>query len=363
MVKLDFNNIAITGISCCVPDNVETLEKYNDIFDKETVDKFSVMSGVCLRHICLSKQTASDLAFTAADKLINSKHIDKESIGILAFISQTPDYRLPATACVLQHRLSLSKDCICFDINLGCSAYVYGLSVVSSIMANSNIDTGLLLTGDTISKLTSPKDRSISMLLADAASATLLQKSKNATLMSMAYQSDGNKFRSVIVPAGGFRNCDVGNRPFPDEDGNIRSYYDLCMNGTDIFSFGMTDVPKFVKSFINQINKSPENFDALIMHQANLYLMKHVAKKIGFDMSNVPVSIDKFGNTSGSCIPVTIVDTYASRTGQDRTVSLLLCGFGVGLSQGTADIAINTKDVLPMIYSNAYFNDGVISHD
>lgn len=360
MIKHEFNNIAITGLACCVPENVETLDKYYDIFGKEAVQKFSETTGIIERHVAVKEQTSSDLAFVSADKLLNSKQINRDSIGALVFVTQTPDYRIPATSYVLQDRLGLSQDCMCFDVNLGCSAYVYGLGLVSSIMSNSNIDTALLLTGDTITKYVAPEDKSVCMLLADAASASLLQKTSSFK-MQMSYRSHGNKFKSVIVPSGACRNMENNTKRILWEDGNVRSNYDLYMGGTDVFSYAMTDVPKFIKEFMHDIDKQPEQYDALIMHQANLYLMKQVAKRSGFSMEKLPISIDRFGNTSGSCIPVTIVDAFSrQQCVVNNQIELLLAGFGVGMSQGIVDLKIDSASILPMIYSNEYYSDGMI---
>ena len=362
MIELSFNNIAISGLASCVPENVETLEKYNSVFGKEAVDKFTVTTGVKCRHMAIKNQTSSDLAFIAADKLLNFKGISRNSVGALVFITQTPDYRLPATAYVLQSRLGLSQNCICFDVNHGCCGYVYGLGILSSIMTNSNIDFGVLLTGVVVSKYMAPKDKSVCMLMADAGTATLLEKKNTANVLSAVYKSDGESFKSVIIPAGASRNTDATcKRSVWNRDGNERSDYDLFMDGMEIFSYGITNVPKIVKEYLAAAGKGQNDYDGLVMHQANLYLMKQIAKRIGFPDEKIPVSVDRYGNTSVNSIPLSIVDAYQAEP--DINKSLLLCGFGGGMSLGVVDMKINTTDIFPMIYSNDYYTEGGISHD
>lgn len=363
MIKLEFNNIALTGLSSCVPENVESLEKYHNVFGKESVDKFIKTTGVLKRHMTINGQTSSDLAYVAAEKLLNFKKIDRKAIGALVFITQTPDYRLPATAYVLQSRLGLSQNCICFDVNHGCCGYVYGLGILSSIIANSNIDFGLLLTGDVVSKYIAPEDKSVCMLMADAGTATLLEKKDLSNKLTAVYKSDGESFRSVIIPAGASRNLDATKeRSIWERDGNVRSDYDLFMDGMEIFTYGITNVPKIVKEYFKNDNKSVDDYDSLVMHQANLYLMEQIAKRIGFPAEKIPISIDRYGNTSVNSIPLSIVDTYADKE-QGKLLSLLLCGFGGGMSLGVVDIKINTDDILSMIFSDDMYREGAISHD
>ncbi len=206
MIKADLNGVRIAAVVSAVPRTVDKLSAYCGLFGESAVDKFSAMTGVKERRTARDEQTASDLAFAAAKELVEREQIDVSEIGGCVFVTQTPDYRLPSTACVLQKRLGLPKDCIAFDINLGCSGYAYGLNIAASMMKTNGIGKCLLLVGDTLSKVVSGEDRSACMLFGDAGAATLLVMDAGAR-MAGGFKSDGNGFKTIIVPAGAYRNC------------------------------------------------------------------------------------------------------------------------------------------------------------
>lgn len=355
MIISKFEGIAVDGVACCVPANEDPIARYKKKFGTDNVDRFVAMTGAATKYVALPKQTAADLAFVAAKRLLEARHVEAEEIGALIFVSETPDYRTPATAFVLQAELGLGKDCICFDINLGCSGFVNGVNVLCSLMKSSNIEKGLLLVGDTMSKTVSPDDHSVCMLLGDAASATLLTKKNDAPVIQTSFMCDGSKFDSVIIPAGGFRNMSTSAERVEKEDGNRRSEYDFYMDGANIFIFSTSDVPRFVNAYLSEVGKSESDYDGLVLHQANDYIIKRFAKRVRFPMEKVPVSISRYGNTIGSSIPVTIVDAYGGKMGKE--LSLLTCGFGVGLSWGVVEMKLDGGKVLPMIFSSETMKD------
>lgn len=360
MIEFQYENIAVTGLMCCVPENTVRLDEIRDPeISEEFRSNLKEKTGVLVRHISPKEQTASDLAFVAAERLLNEKKINRASIGALVFVTESPDYRIPSIAYVLQTRLGLPRDCVCYDINLGCSGFVYGLNVVASMMNSSNIQNALLLTGDTISKFVNPKDFSVSLLVADSASAVLLQKGEGRFRSALA--SKGDKFRSVMIPAGAYRNIGAPAEAKRHKDGNIRSDYDLFMDGVDVFSFGISDVSRLVREFMQSAGKTPEDYDGFILHQATLLLMKQMARKAKFPMEKVPVSIDRYGNTGGTSIPLTMADAFGDTA--DQELSLLLCGFGVGLSMGIVDLKISTTDIFPVICSNEYYTERADKND
>lgn len=362
MIEFQCENIAVTGLACCVPENTVRLDEIRDPeISEEFRSNLKEKTGVLVRHISPKEQTASDLAFVAANRLLEEKKIDRNSIGALVFVTQSPDYRIPSTAYVLQARLGLPQDCVCYDINLGCSGFVYGLNVVASMMSSSNIQNALLLTGDTVSKFIHPKDFSISLLFGDSASAALLQKGKGSLLTRSVLASKGDKFRSVMIAAGAYRNIGAPAEARRHKDGNIRSDYDLFMDGVDVFSFGISDVSRLVKEFMRSAGKTPEDYDGFILHQATLILMKQIARKAKFPMEKVPVSIDRYGNAGGTSIPLTMADAFGDIA--DQELSLLLCGFGVGLSMGVVDLKINASNIFPVICSNECYAGRDLTND
>lgn len=362
MIKFSYNNIKIAGIAVAVPDKKIEVDKFISQFGEDSVQKFKKMTGVVNLHFAEEKQTASDLGFVAARDLILQKKIDPSTIGALIFVSQSPDYKVPATAGVLHKRLGLPKNCLSYDINLGCSGYVYGLQAICSAMQSSNIKRALLIVGDTISKMVSPEDRSAAMLFGDAGSATLLEKAENSSPIKAAFRTQGEGYRAIVMQGGGFRNPTASPERCMWGDGNIRSDYDLYMNGTEVFNFTISEVPKLLNEFMVDDNKGPDDYDCLVLHQANLFILKQIAKKTKFSMDKVPVSIDDFGNTSVASIPLTFAKTYSNDITSNQ-LEVLMCGFGVGLSWGVLSAGINVNDIFPIIYTNEYFVEGGIIRD
>lgn len=360
MIGSSVRNLRIAGIACCVPSAESDLSAYHERFGAETVEKFSEMTGVFTRRLAAPEQTCSDLAFVAIQALFE-KHPVRERVGVLVMVTQGADYPLPATACVLHKRLGLPKDCLCFDVNLGCSGYVYGLQILGSLMNCLNTEYGLLAFGDTAARGVSPLDRSSCMLFGDAGGATLMQKADDAPAMSGAYRTDGEGFKAIITPAGKERNRDAARERAPWGDGNIRSDYDCYINGADVMNFTISEVPGLIREFMAERGTAPDDYDALVLHQANAFIMRQVAKLCKFKMDKVPISIGRYGNTSSASIPLTLVDAYAGKT--LPPLRLLLCGFGVGLSWAVMDIVIDPAVILPMLVSDDFFTEGAVSHD
>lgn len=360
MITSDFSNVIITGISAAVPCNKVINQDYSAQFGEETVKKIIDSTGVRESYHVSKEQTASDLAFAAAENLIAQKNINPLSIDILIFVAAYADYFCPATASVLQKRLGLSTDCMVYDINLGCSAFIYGLQTVASLLNCSSAKRALLLIGDSTSKTASPFDTS-RLLFGDAGAAALIEKeAAPQDMMHFGLKSDGSRFKAIIVPAGGFRNPDAPHDVVEWADGNRRSDYNLYMNGTDVFSFTMTDVPALFKEFMEHYNVTADDVDALVMHQPNAFIIKHLAKKIKVPLDKVPMSLDRYGNTSGAAIPVTLCDAYGGASG--KKLKLMLAGFGVGLSWGVATLTLDSDAVLPIIHTDDYYKDGGVSH-
>lgn len=360
MAEFELKGISIKGISCAVPKNRVDNTVFYEKFGKEAVDSVIQMTGVRTSYRSAEEQTASDLCYVAAENLIKKKDIERSEIGALVFISQTPDYRLPATACVLHKRLALNKNCIAFDVNLGCSGWVYGINILGSLMKTSNIDKALLLFGDTSVKTASPEDRGAVMLFGEGGSATLLVKDNDENIKG-ELMTDGEGFKAIIMPSGAYRNRNGNAERVRQADGTVRSDYDGYMNGTDVFSFTITQVPKLIKSYLNKNAKNIEEYDAIILHQANLYIMQQIAKKIKASMEKIPVSLDRYGNTSGTSIPLTICDTYGGS--KEKTLQLFMCGYGIGLSWGVVEANISCDDVLPIVFTDEYYTEGGLNLD
>lgn len=341
-------NVGIKGIACAVPDNFKKSEEYNEIFGAESVQKFINMTGVKTRYVAFPEQCTSDLCHAAAKALLDKLAWEPSSIDALILITQTPDYSVPATACVLQHRLGLSEDCLAFDVNLGCSGYIYGIWLASTMISTQDINRILLLVGDTSNFGINQNDSATAMIFGDGGTATALERSEGKSLKYFL-KTKGSGFKNIIVPAGHARSrC---KKDLRDSD------YELVMNGSEIFSFTITDIPRTLKHFMSQYDITTDAVDMFVFHQANLFILKHLARKLGVPMDKLAVSIDRYGNTSGESIPLTLVDLFGSGK-SNGPVKLLLCGFGVGLSWGGIYLEIDKSVCLPMIYTNDYFTGG-----
>lgn len=363
MPLFKFGNININAMAGAVPTKVVRNADYESNFEPETIKKIIDMTGVRERRVAHSLQTASDLGYAAATNLLTRTNIDREEIGLLIFGSNSGDYRRPATACVLQKRLGLSNDCAVFDVGLGCSAFCYCVAVAASMLQCSQIKKALVVVGETVSKLANQNDKSSALLLGDGGSAVLLEKAENDSEkdgIRALLRSYGDKYKAIIVPAGGFRNMYASDEPMIWGDGNTRTLYDININGIDVFNFAISDVKKAIMDFWQQTGTKVDDYDCFAIHQANQFIQKTLAKKLNMPEDKMPISIDKYGNTSGPSIPLTLCNTYGD-SNENAVKNVLMCGFGVGLSCGVVSAQINTKDIYPVIETDDYFAEGIIN--
>lgn len=358
MAVFNYNNIKISGISCVIPKNIIKTDSYKDIFGDEEVEKFMQMTGITQTRRTEEFQTASDMATTAARHLLEKKGIDPSEIKALVFGTHSPDYRRPASAFVIQKQLGIPTEAAVFDISLGCSATVYGIQVVASMMANSDIDKAILVVGDTAGKTTNPKDRAAIMLIGEASIAILLEKTTELVPMTSLMRSDGDGYRYLIVPAGGYRNLYANKVEEICKDGNLRSLYNSFMQGTSVFTFTISDVPKAIKDYLQLTKTSVDDYDTFAFHQANLLILKQISKKLKIPMEKIPMTLATYGNTSGASQILTLCDTYGKSEG--KNIKVMLIGFGVGISWGVTSFQINTSDIFPVIEDEHIFEEGII---
>ena len=314
---------------------------------KEVVDKI----GIHERRFAPEGMCASDLCQAAAEQLIADLQVDRQEIDVLVFVSQTPDYRMPATGVLLQDRLGLGKHTLAFDLNLGCSAFVYGLSVVYSLMQQQGLRKALLLDGETRSRVYSAKDRQTAFIFGDGGVAALIERNPDYGDSHFSLHSDGSRGGLIKMDAGGYRQPstpDTLKEKVVDEHGNIRSDEHGYMNGADVFNFVLREIPKDIKETLAYAGVDREAIDYFVFHQANTYMNRYLAKKLKLPAEKVPASIQHFGNTSSVSIPLTMAtqlpEVLSSGSGQ-----LLLSGFGVGMSWATAVLNYHQCHVSPLI--------------
>ena len=344
MAFLDIKNVEIKGLSACVP---KTTDKISDIYKWDGVDNFIEATGVEKRRRASEGTTTADLCFHAADRLINELDWSREDVDAIIFVTQTPDYIFPATSCVLQHRLGLPDRCFALDISLGCSGWVYSLSVLSSLLQSGTIKKGLLLAGETPLKITSTYDRACFPLFGEAGTATALEHIQDARGFKFLANTDGSGFETIIVREGGFRH------PINEDNIKEHEYRDRVvrragqqeLDGMNVFSFGITKAPKAIKQLSEHFKIDTEKIDIFTFHQANLMMNEMIRKKLKLPKDKVPYCIDEFGNTSSASIPLALVTRERHRL-QNETLQHIACGFGVGLSWATAWFETN-KIVVP----------------
>ena len=244
-------------------------------------EQFIATTGVKQKRVASESVTSSDLCFEAAEKLIAELNWEKAEIDALVFVTQSPDYRTPASSCILQDRLGLPQSCFTLDISLGCSGWVYGLSVIASLMQSGGIRRGLLLAGDTVLKMCSSEDKSTYPLFGDAGTCTAVEFDPEAFPMTFAMHTDGSGAEAIIVPSGGFRN-----RESPESfemvdygEGIVRNSLQVSMEGMSVFTFGISKAPKVVNELLGVIGENSNDIDYFTFHQANLFMNEKIRKK------------------------------------------------------------------------------------
>ena len=348
MAIIRYNNVGITAMSACVPRKVFSNRDLDYLIPKDEIEKTINSIGIEERRIADDDVCASDLCYKAAKKLMDDNNIDSDSIDVLLFMSQTSDYRIPATAPLLQHRLGLSKNTCCLDLSLGCSGYVFALSTAFAYASMEGINRVLLLDGETFSKIVNRRDKVDWPLYGDGATATLIEKGdfKPSTFI---LQSDGSGEEAVKIYGGGLRNPVIAESIIEKEreDGNFRNDLEIYMDGMEVFNFAMSVVPKGVKEMTKVTGTTLDDIDWLVFHQANKFMTDFFAKRLKFNMDKVPYCIQKYGNTSSTSVPLTIVSELYDKMRDGDCV--VMCGFGAGLSWGTARVVFNKCHISPVI--------------
>lgn len=346
MAIIKYNNVGITAMAAAVPSHVIDNYKYDlDVFPEEDVKKVVDKIGVYERRFADEKTCSSDLCYAAAEKLIADNNIDRNEIDLLVFLSQTPDYRMPATSYLLQDRLGLPKTTMAFDINLGCAGFEYGLSVLYAFMEKNDFRKALFLDGETRSKVYSPKDRRSAFIFGDGGVAALIERNEKFGESWFSLNSDGSRGPLIMIPGGGYRNMsseETLKEKVVDEYGNIRSDEQAFMKGADVFEFVIAEIPKDIKRLMAAAGQDIQQLDYYVFHQANLFINNHIAKKMKLDKTKIPQSIQKFGNTSSVSVPLTIVSELKDKlVGRKK---LMLSAFGVGMAWATAIVPfVDTK--------------------
>jgi 3-oxoacyl-[acyl-carrier-protein] synthase-3 len=327
----------IRRIAYHIPDKLVSNEDLAREFGDWDVQKIYDKTGINVRGVVREGECASDLGIAAAEKLFSSGAVDRQQVDYLIFCTQSPDYFLPATACLIQDRLKLPTSCAAIDMNQGCSGFIYGLSLAKGLIESGVATNVLLITADTYTRYIHPADRSVRTIFGDAAAATWISAVDSAEPLIGPFLlgTDGSGAQNLIVPAGGARMpvTDALREGKGDEAGNTRSSANLYMNGPEIFTFTLKQVPAAVRGLLLKAQLEMEAVDYFVFHQANRFMLEQLRKKIGIPANKFCIHLDSVGNTVSSTIPIALEAATTSGTiPVDSRV--MLVGFGVGYSWG-----------------------------
>ena len=323
----------INEISYYLPDKVLTNEDLIKKFPEWTTEKVNSKLGIKQRHIASENETSGDMAIKAAEKLFELKSIDKDSVDFILFCTQSPDYFLPTTACIIQSKLGLRKNIGALDFNLGCSGYIYGLSIAKGLISAGIAKNILFLTSETYSRYIHVEDKVNLSIFGDAATATLISTDGFAEIGDFELGTDGNGWDNLIVKTGCAKFPKNLNSFDIDESGNLRSSDHLYMNGSNVFNFTLATIPDLIKSLIIKTKLQNNQINFFVFHQANKFMLDTLRKLCRIPEEKFYVDMEDVGNTVSSTIPIAL-KRLKQKNNLNKGNNIILAGFGVGLSWG-----------------------------
>ena len=334
----------IAGIVTCVPSCRFDNQKDTKNFTKEEIRKVTAMAGVSERRLADNSICSSDLCITASESVLEALKWERDSIDALIMVTQSPDYFLPSTSCVVHKYLRLSDRCAAFDVGLGCSGYPYGLWMAAMMLQGNGFRRVLLLHGETPGRFAYESDRSVSLLFGDAGSATAMEANESDHTKDWYFllHTDGEGYRDMIIPGGGFR----------DRFSKDKRKYFVEMNGANVFNFTIKRVPPLIQKTLQFSGFEKEEVDYFIFHQSNQFIIRHLIKKTGIPDEKVPMTLKTFGNTGGPSIPRSPTNGGIVRP-MDRPLNMMLLGYGVGLSSGEPGSTLYENAILGYVELNA----------
>lgn len=318
---------AIGPIAAWFPERIETNQDLEREFPAWNIPEIESKTGIRQRYVAAADQCSSDLGVMACEKLFASHGIDRESIDYILLCTQTPDYFLPTTACLMQHRLGLRKGTGALDFNLGCSGFVYGLSLADGLIRTEEVRRVLLVTAETYTKLIDPGDRSLRTIFSDAAAATLIEAVDEPSLTTFEFGTDGSGADTLIASRGGFRPEAGAIRPRHRQ----RWKSNLYMDGQSLMSFTVGAIPTVIDSILQRRGITADNIDMFLMHQATEKMLSLLRERIGVAPERLPIRLGEIGNTVSSTLPI-LIDTLRQSGELRSEMQTMLLGFGVGWS-------------------------------
>lgn len=323
----------IKAISYYLPKRVVTNEELVRGFPEWSVDKVAQKVGVMARHVAEENETAGDMAEKAARNLFSEYNIDPLSIDFVMLCTQSPDYFLPSTACILQSKLGIPKSAGAFDYNLGCSGCVYGMALAKGLIAGGIASNVLLLTAETYTKYLHPSDKSNRSIFGDGAAACLISTEGVAEIGEFVLGTDGSGYENLIVGTGAARQKAATGAELMDDDGHIRRDDYLYMNGSAIFNFTLDMVPAMIVAILEKNGLTKEDVDYYVFHQANKFMLDTLRKVCVLPKSSFYVNLEETGNTVSSTVLIALKDSL-DKNNIVQGMRVMISGFGVGLSWG-----------------------------
>lgn len=344
MSKLSINNVSIVGMAACVPSIIEENLTLPIFADEQEARKVIASTGIERHRIADEGVTASDLSVKAVERLIEDLGWKADQIDCLFYVCTSRDFIAPQTACILQDRIGFRNDCFVMDLPLGCSGWIYGMSVAASMMSHGSFKKGLLIASETNTKNRSKLDRTVRPLFGDAATVTALEYVPQSPSMNFMFGVDGSGYQAVWTKYGGMRYpADVNSvEDVKVEPGVIRKGTDMVVNGMDVFAFAIKQPPKALKEMISEFVIDTDAIDYLLLHQANKFIDEKIRKSLKIPSEKVPYCLNDFGNVTSASIPLTMV-TRCAEAIESKECHMLACGFGVGLAW--ACMEFKTKNI------------------
>jgi 3-oxoacyl-[acyl-carrier-protein] synthase III len=348
-LKAKFTRPVIKGISTAIPKDILDLSSLGSKYGVDEVKRIIASTGIEKVRVARPEQCASDLCTAAVNGLFEKLDIDPKTIDGIVFVSQTPDYKMPATSVLLQHRLGLSTNAVAFDINYGCSGFVYGLYQASMLIEAGGCERVLVCAGDVTTRLVHPEDRSVRMVFGDGGSAALIEKGEGNS--NFILRTDGSGKEHLVIPAGGSRLpiSEATSISYEDKDGNKRNEESMYMNGMEIMSFVLREIPLMIEEILSLAEWKREEVGTYAFHQANQFMLDYLRKKMKLNKDSVPIAIASVGNTGSTSIPLMFSQLGQKLNKDTQLQKVICCGFGVGLSWAACSVDLSSTTLLEPI--------------
>ncbi len=345
-MKVTLSNLKISYIAAGLPKRVVPMSEYEAFFTEKEIKRIRKSTGVESVHMADEDKCTSDYAVMLTERLMKESGLSGQDFDGIVLISQTPDYPVPATSVILQDRLGLPQSSVAFDINYGCSGYIYGLYQAALLVSSGSCNRVLVFTGDTQIRMIHEQDRGNRMVLGDGFAVTVMERGNQKMYFNI--NSDGSGYRYIFMEAGGWRRPKSAEtlEPVTDRHGHPRWPEYTYMDGLEIMNFALNKVPSLVQDTLEYAGWNKEEVGTYAMHQANQLILEFLAKRIGVEMDRMPIVMKNMGNTVSASVPLMLTEKHHELKLKNALEKVLICGFGVGLSWGAATVNISES----MIY-------------